>query len=117
MAEYIKQESAIRALLNDSPEQVNCSRKDAADCIRYMDAANVSPVRHGRGRSEDKRYTAPSVAKRAGTHGQVQADIATTAPTAERRWTWRNDMKIKEVNDEKILFDNGNAITFDHEQD
>ena len=26
-------------------------------------------------------------------------------------------MKIKEVNDEKILFDNGNTITFDHEQD
>ena len=36
---------------------------------------------------------------------------------AERRWVWRNDMKIKEVNDEKILFDNGNTITFDHEQD
>lgn len=26
-------------------------------------------------------------------------------------------MKIKEVTDEIILFDNGNAITFDHEQD
>ena len=36
---------------------------------------------------------------------------------AEQRWIWRNDMKIKEVNDEKILFDNGNTITFDHEQD
>ncbi len=42
---------------------------------------------------------------------------AMIAPTADRRWIWRNDMKIKEVNDEKILFDNGNTITFDHEQD
>ena len=48
MPEYIKQDAAIRALLNDSPEQVNYSREDAADCIRYMDAANVAPVRHGR---------------------------------------------------------------------
>ena len=48
MAEYIEREAAIRALLNDSPEQVNYSREDAADCIRYMDAADVAPVRHGR---------------------------------------------------------------------
>ena len=48
MAEYIKKEAAIRALLNDSPEQVGYSREDAADCIRYMDAADVTPVRHGR---------------------------------------------------------------------
>ena len=48
MAEYIKREAAIRALLNDSPEQVGYSREDAADCIRYMDAADVAPVRHGR---------------------------------------------------------------------
>ena len=48
MAEYIKREAAIRDLLNDSPEQVNYSREDAADCIRYMDAADVAPVRHGR---------------------------------------------------------------------
>ena len=47
MAEYIKKEAAIRALLNDSPEQVGYSREDAADCIRYMDAADVAPVRHG----------------------------------------------------------------------
>lgn len=26
-------------------------------------------------------------------------------------------MKIKEINDEKILFDNGNTITFDHYRD
>ena len=48
MAEYIKREAAIRSLLNDSPEQVSYSREDAADCIRYMDAADVAPVRHGR---------------------------------------------------------------------
>ena len=48
MPEYIEREAAIRALLNDSPEQVSYSREDAADCIRYMDAADVAPVRHGR---------------------------------------------------------------------
>lgn len=48
MVEYIEKDEAIRALLNDSPEQVSYSREDAADCIRYMDAANVAPVRHGR---------------------------------------------------------------------
>ena len=47
MDEYIKRESAIKYLLNDSPGQVSYSREDAADCIRYMDAANVAPVRHG----------------------------------------------------------------------
>ena len=48
MAEYIERESAIKSLLNDSPEQVGYSREDAADCIRYMDAADVFLVRHGR---------------------------------------------------------------------
>lgn len=48
MAEYIEREAAIRALLNDAPEQVSYSREDAADCIRYMDTADVSPVRHAR---------------------------------------------------------------------
>ena len=48
MDDYIKREAAIRVLLNDSPEQVGYSREDAADCIRYMDAADVAPVRHGR---------------------------------------------------------------------
>ena len=47
MAEYIERESAIKSLLNDSPEQVGYSREDAADCIRYMDAVDVAPVRHG----------------------------------------------------------------------
>ena len=48
MAEYINREAAIRALLNDAPAQVSYSREDAADCIRYMDAADVTPVLHGR---------------------------------------------------------------------
>ena len=48
MAEYIEREMTIRAVLNDYPEQVGYSREDAADCIRYMDAADVAPVRHGR---------------------------------------------------------------------
>ena len=48
MAEYIERESAIKSLLNDCLGQVRYSREDAADCIRYMDAADVAPVRHGR---------------------------------------------------------------------
>ena len=48
MAEYIERKSAIKSLLNDYPGQVSYSREDAADCIRYMDAADVAPVRHGR---------------------------------------------------------------------
>ena len=53
MDEYIKKESTIKSLLNDSPEQVWYSREDAADCIRYMDAADVAPVRHGRWVKQD----------------------------------------------------------------
>ena len=48
MSEYVEREDAIKALMNDAPEQVGYSREDAADCIRYMDAADVAPVRHGR---------------------------------------------------------------------
>ena len=48
MPEYIERETAIKALMNDAPEQVGYSREDASDCIRYMDAADVAPVRHGR---------------------------------------------------------------------
>ena len=47
MDKYIKKEEAIRALLNDAPEQVGYSREDAADCILYMDVADVVLVRHG----------------------------------------------------------------------
>lgn len=55
MAEYINREAAIRALLNDAPEQVSYSREDAADCIRYMDAADVAPVVHGRWETNSDR--------------------------------------------------------------
>ena len=48
MVEYIEREAAIKELMNDAPEQVGYSREDAADCIRYMDTADVAPVRHGR---------------------------------------------------------------------
>ena len=48
MSEYIEREAAIKELMNNTPEQVGYSREDAADCIRYMDAADVAPVRHGR---------------------------------------------------------------------
>ena len=48
MPEYIERETAIKALINDAPEQVGYSRENAADCIRYMDAADVAPMRHGR---------------------------------------------------------------------
>ena len=47
MAEYIEREAAIKELMNDTPEQVGYSRENAADCIRYIDAADVEPVRHG----------------------------------------------------------------------
>lgn len=47
MDEYIERDAAIRALLNDSPEQVSYSREDAADCIRYMDAADVEKMSDG----------------------------------------------------------------------
>ena len=45
---YIEREAAIKALMNDAPEQVGYSREDAADCVRYMDAADVAPVRHAK---------------------------------------------------------------------
>ena len=55
MAEYIERETAIKELMNDAPEQVGYSREDAADCIRYMDAADVVPVRHGHWISKNPR--------------------------------------------------------------
>ena len=56
MDEYIKKETAIKSLLNDCLGQVSYSREDAADCIRYMDAADVAKVRHGRWVLDEKRY-------------------------------------------------------------
>ena len=48
MAKYIERESAIKSLLSDCLGQVSYSREDAADCIFFMDTADVVPVRHGR---------------------------------------------------------------------
>ena len=48
MTEYIERESAIKSLLNDCLGQVSYSREDAADCIFWLDTADVAPVRHGR---------------------------------------------------------------------
>ena len=48
MDKYIKKETAIKSLLNDCLGQVSYSREDAADCIFWLDAADVAPVRHGR---------------------------------------------------------------------
>lgn len=49
MSEYVEREAAIKALMNDAPEQVGYSREDAADCIRYMDATDVAPSGRLRG--------------------------------------------------------------------
>ena len=47
MDKYIKKESAIKSLLNDCLGQVSYSREDAADCIFWLDTADVVPVRYG----------------------------------------------------------------------
>ena len=57
MAEYIERETAIKELMNDTPEQVGYSREDAADCIRYMPAVDVAPVRHGRWEKRGRLYS------------------------------------------------------------
>ena len=48
MTKYIERDAAIKSLLNDVPGQVSYSREDAADCIFWLDTADVAPVRHGR---------------------------------------------------------------------
>lgn len=48
MTEYIESEACIKAIENDLPEQVHYSREDAADCILYIIASDVAPIRHGR---------------------------------------------------------------------
>ena len=45
---YIERESAIKSVLSDCLGQVGYSREDAADCIFWLDTADVTPVRHGR---------------------------------------------------------------------
>ena len=45
---YIEREFAIKSLLNDCLGQVSYSREDAADCIFWLDTADVAPVRHAK---------------------------------------------------------------------
>ena len=48
MDKYIKKETAIKSLLNDCLGQVSYSIEYSSDCILYMYAADVAPVRHER---------------------------------------------------------------------
>ena len=57
MTEYIEREAGIKAIENDLPEQVHYSREDAVDCIRYIPAADVAPVRHGRWENKNGLYS------------------------------------------------------------
>ena len=75
MAKYIERESAIKSLLNDCLGQVSYSREDAADCIRYMDAADVAPVRHGRGLPQ-------------GVLGQKAWDCSECKTLGSPHWKW-----------------------------
>ena len=56
MAEYVVKKAAIKEIMSDVPKQVGYSRENAADCIRYMDAADVAPVRHGRWGTHSDRH-------------------------------------------------------------
>lgn len=55
--EYIDRELAMKELEFDAPEQVFYSRKDAIECIRYILAADVAPIRHGRWIRQDDTFT------------------------------------------------------------
>ena len=74
MAECVEREMAIRAILNDYLEQVDYSREDAADCIRYMSAADVAPVRHGRWSNGDSYCPVCRKDKFRGLDADVWAD-------------------------------------------
>ena len=54
---YIERESAIKSLLNDCLGQVSYSREDAADCIFWLDTADVAPVRHGQWITKQEKDT------------------------------------------------------------
>ena len=57
MAEYIDRELATKKLELDAPEQVGYSRKDAIECVRYISAADVAPIRHGKWIRQDDTFT------------------------------------------------------------
>ena len=48
MTKYIERDAAIKSLLNDVPGQVSYSREDAADCIFWLEAADVATIRYGK---------------------------------------------------------------------
>ena len=80
MDEYIEREAAIRDLLNDSPGQVRYSRDDAADCILYMDAADVAPVRHGEWLPTTKWWQGGSAWKQCSECGRLHCGKALYCP-------------------------------------
>ena len=48
MAEYIEREAAMDAIINDCPDLVFYSKREAIECIAAEPAADVAPVVHGR---------------------------------------------------------------------
>ena len=76
MPEYIEREAAIKELMNDSPEQGGYSIEDAADCIRYMEAADVALVRHGQWLPTTKWWQGGSAWKRCSECGRLHCGKA-----------------------------------------
>ena len=66
MDDYIKRE-ALRDALYDA----DAITMNGVKILNQFPAADVEPVRHGQWEKRGKKYTALSVAKRVGTHGQV----------------------------------------------
>ena len=77
---YIERESAIKSLLNDCLGQVSYSREDAADCIRYMDAADVAPVRHGKWLPTTKWWQGGSAWKQCSECGRLYCGTPNYCP-------------------------------------
>ena len=77
---YIEREAAIKALMNDAPEQVGYSREDAADCIRYMDAADVATVQHGEWLPTTKWWQGGSAWKQCSECGRLHCGTPNYCP-------------------------------------
>lgn len=87
MDEYIEKEAAIRALLNDAPEQVGYSREDAAECIRYMDAPMLPRCGMASGNATSHALFAEGTDLMGLTQIYGQIGNRLIAPTAAQRWT------------------------------